>query len=382
MVAGGRRRRLRTVEVNGYRLVEQQVEATSAAMLRPSGEHIVTFMAESPSFEGIGMVKARRLWETFGERLYDILDHAEVDTLASVLTLDSARKAVSAWRVHGDSRTLQWLQAQGFDVALGRKVTEFFGAETPDRIDEDPYRLLSFCASWRQVDAMAKLRFGVTVDDRRRLQGAVEEACYRIFTAGHTVALSSTLMATLEPILGGPSSCNGWRDLVSTALAQGLSNGSFVIGHHGVQPLGAMVMEAVVARALADRVRRGQRPDCSRGPRSTRRWPITSPSKRSPSTMSSGWPSTRHAPTPSPASLVQPEWARRRCSRPCTRSAIAPAFTSCSWHWPAGQPGACRRRPAAPHPPSPASFARTRTATLLRLLCWSSTKPAWWTSSP
>ena len=247
----------RTVEVNGYRLVEQQVEATSAAMLRPSGEHIITFMAESPSFEGIGMVKARRLWEAFGERLYDILDHAQVDTLASVLTPDSARKAVIAWRVHGDARTLQWLQTQGFDVALGRKVTEFFGAETPDRIDEDPYRLLSFCASWRQVDAMARLRFGVAVDDPRRLQGAVEEACYRIFTAGHTVALSSTLMATLEPILGGPSSCKGWRDLVSTALSRGLSNGSFVIGHHGVQPLGPMVMEAVVARALADRVRQG-----------------------------------------------------------------------------------------------------------------------------
>ena len=247
----------RTVEFNGYRVIEQQVEAKSATMLRPSGEHIVTFMAESAVFEGIGMVKARRLWESFGERLYDILERADVDTLSTVLTADIARKAVIAWRTHGDARTLQWLQAQGFDVALGRKVVEFFGAEAPERIEEDPYRLLSFCASWRQVDALARSRFGVAADDPRRLQGAVEEACYQLFTAGHTAALSSTLMATLEPILGAQTSSFKWRGLISTALSHGLSNGSFVVGHHGVQPLGAMVMEAIVARALADRVRQG-----------------------------------------------------------------------------------------------------------------------------
>jgi hypothetical protein len=33
-----------------------------------------------------------------------------------------------------------------------------------------------------------------------------------------------------------------------------LSNGSFVVGHHGVQPLGAMVMEREVAEAVADRL--------------------------------------------------------------------------------------------------------------------------------
>jgi exodeoxyribonuclease V alpha subunit len=36
-------------------------------LLRPSGEHIVTLLAECDAFTGIGMVKARRLWDHFGQ---------------------------------------------------------------------------------------------------------------------------------------------------------------------------------------------------------------------------------------------------------------------------------------------------------------------------
>jgi exodeoxyribonuclease V alpha subunit len=244
----------RLLEVNGYQVAETQIEASTAVLLRPSGEHIVAFMADSPAFEGIGQVKARKLWEAFGEDLYAHLDAGNVAKLATVLTPDSAAQVAAAWAKHGDSRTLQWLQAQGFDLALGRKVLQFFGADTAQKLEEDPYRLLSFCATWRQTDSLARTHFGVAIDDPRRLQGAVEEACYRIFDAGHTSTLSSKLMAVLENVLGTQTKAFRWRSLIPTALSQGLSNGSFVVGHHGVQPLGAMVMEREVAQAVADRL--------------------------------------------------------------------------------------------------------------------------------
>ncbi|WP_374512298.1 ATP-dependent RecD-like DNA helicase [Niveibacterium sp.] len=251
-VAGEPSRRL--LDVNGYQVAETQIEASSAVLLRPSGEHIVSFMADSPAFEGIGQVKARRLWETFGERLYEHLDCGNVAELSKVLTPASATQVVGAWAEHGDSRTLQWLQAQGFDLQIGRKVMQFFGPETAEKLEEDPYRLLSFCANWRKTDSLARSHFGVAEDDPRRLQAAVEEACYRTFSAGHTSVLSARLMVTLEGILGAQTKTFKWRSLVPTALSQGLSNGSFVIGHHGVQPLGAMVMERVVAQAVAARL--------------------------------------------------------------------------------------------------------------------------------
>ena len=114
--------------------------------------------------------------------------------------------------------------------------------------------MLSFCANWRKTDALARSHFGVAEDDPRRLQAAVEEACYRTFSAGHTSVLSAKLMDTLQGILGAQTKTFKWRSLVPTALSQGLSNGSFVIGDHGVQPLGAMVMEREVAEAVAARL--------------------------------------------------------------------------------------------------------------------------------
>lgn len=244
----------RVLDVNGFRVAETQIEAATAVLLRPSGEHLVAFMAENPAFEGIGQVKARKLWETFGEGLYGLLDSADIKTLSTVLAPDVAAVAVAAWAQYGDSRTLQWLQAQGFELGLGRKVLQFFGAETQAKLEEDPYRLLSFCGTWRQVDKLARAHFDVELDDPRRLQGAVEEACYRIFAAGHTTALSATLMDYLQGVLGTQTADFKWRGLIPTALSQGLSNGSFVIGHHGVQPLGALVMERQVAQAVASRL--------------------------------------------------------------------------------------------------------------------------------
>ena len=124
----------RLLEVNGYRVSEWQIDAAKAVLMRPSGEHIVSFMADNPAFEGIGRVKARKLWDTLGTRLYEALDAADVDVLATVLTPASAMQVVSAWVQYGDSRTLQWLQAEGIDLKIGRKVLQFFGQETPEKL--------------------------------------------------------------------------------------------------------------------------------------------------------------------------------------------------------------------------------------------------------
>lgn len=243
------------IAVNGYRVTEWQIEPSKLALTLPSGEHIIALMADNPDFQGIGRVKARRLWEVFREQLYELLDQGDVEALATVLTEDSARQVIAAWRQHGDTRTLQWLHTHGIDVAIGRKVVAFFGAEAPDKIEADPYRLLSFCATWRQVDALAREEFGIEEQDPRRLQGAVEEALYRLFDAGHTCARLSMLAGRLRAILRFPGGLSSWEDLAADVLAQGFSNGSYVIGtDHDIHPVGPLAMETTVARAVADRL--------------------------------------------------------------------------------------------------------------------------------
>lgn len=241
--------------VNGYRITEWQIEPSDLSLALPSGEHIITLLAESADFQGIGRVKARRLWETFNDELYAILDRGDASALTSVLTEDSARQVIAAWQLYGDTRTLQWLQRHGFDVEVGRKAVAFFGSEAPAQIETDPYRLLSFCATWQQVDAVAKDEFGIAEDDPRRLQGAIEEALYRLFGAGHTCARLSMLMDCLEPILHVSGGKSEWLRWVPEVLSQGFSNGSYVIGtDHDIHPIGPLVMETTVARAVADRL--------------------------------------------------------------------------------------------------------------------------------
>lgn len=240
--------------IDGFEVQEKQIDAYAAHLTMPSGEHLVTFLSENKAFEGIGLVKARRLWEKYGENLYTMLDSGDARAFVPALQSDMAVRLVEAWSKHGESRSLQWLQTAGFDLRLGRKVLKFFGEDTQARIEEDPYRLLSFSGSWTAVDQLARLKFGVEATDPRRLQGAVEEACHRLFANGHTAMLSSHLMDRLTPLLGSPPPGVRWIDLQAEALSRGLANGSFVQISHGLQPLGAHVMERQVAAAIAERL--------------------------------------------------------------------------------------------------------------------------------
>jgi exodeoxyribonuclease V alpha subunit len=252
-VAGPCRQRMNLV--NGFEVAERQIEPTELEFLLPSGEHVVTLMAESDDFRGIGYGKARKLWETFGNRLYTLLDDGDVAALAKVLTVETAQQAVVAWALQGNTRTLQWLQRYGFDTMIGRKILKFFGADASVRIEEDPYRLVSFCATWKAVDGLARSKFLVRLDDHRRLRGAIEEALYRLFDSGHTCATRAMLVDRLVGVFGPQTPQFRWRTLIDAALDQGHWNGSYVLGHDDViHPTGPLVMETAVAQALSQRL--------------------------------------------------------------------------------------------------------------------------------
>lgn len=250
----------RQLMVNGFLVTERQVNAEDAVLTRPSGEHIITFLANNPAFEGVGIVKARRLWDTFGEHLYDLLDSGDYATLSSMLTDEAARRLTDTWEVQGETRTSQWLQAQGLDSQVAQRVLAYFGGKTAQRIEEDPYRLLSFCAGWKEVDRIATDRFGIEPDDSRRLRGAAEEACYRLFDDGHTLMLMADLMERVVRLLGKPPEGVMWRDHLPSAVAAAVANGTLIDGHSGLQPLGAMVMERQIAQAVHERLVRATPP--------------------------------------------------------------------------------------------------------------------------
>lgn len=237
-----------TIVVNGYRLTESTLTPEAMELLRPSGEHIVTLLAEGDAFAGIGMVKARRLWNHFGQDLYAILDHCDVKRLKEVMTAEAAASLAGAWQRWGDTFTLQWLQAKGFSVALGRKVIDCFSPAPAIKIEKDPYRLISFAADWTTTDKLARDSFGIAEDDPRRLAGAVEEALYGAFDAGHTCVTRSEVVQRIGRLLGSSE-----VNLLDRAFIEAEARGFFLRRTERLHAVGPYVMEYGIAESIAQR---------------------------------------------------------------------------------------------------------------------------------
>lgn len=229
------------------------ITAKGFTYLRPSGEHLIRFLADSDEFAGIGIARARRLWDTFGDDLYRILDEGECSALLELLPSDVAANLVRAWAEIASSDVVRWLHDSNFPFPLARKVVKHFGKLARVSIEEDPYRLLSFNASWKVTDSFARAQFGVKPDDPRRLLAACEEALYRAFADGHTVIGPDDLRGYLRSILSLP----GPDKLVSMAIASGERNGGFIALGSVLQTTGAAVLERGIAKAVAARLARG-----------------------------------------------------------------------------------------------------------------------------
>lgn len=244
------------INSGGFEITEDQmeVEPGDAALCKPSGIHVVEYLARNPRFEGIGKITAERLWETFGDALFGILDNGDTTALANVIKPQRATRLVQGWQEEGLSNSLQWLQGHGIGITIGRRILGYFGSEASEKIYENPYRLLSFSAGWSEVDKIAKEQFGVERDDERRLAAAIEETVYRRFSLGDTYVPRANLVAGLGSILTGEQ--HSW-DLIEKAIAQSEATGRLLYDHDGnAYSLGASILENKVVDCIRERLGR------------------------------------------------------------------------------------------------------------------------------
>lgn len=232
--------------VDGYQVQENRLTAQAAELLRPSGEHIVQLLSTSPGFPGIGEVKARRLWEALGDRLYACLEESDDATLGAVVGPDLAAVLISGWQLYGAADALQWFQQVGLELRLSRRVLAVYGRRAHAKIKEDPYRLLAFGMSWSAADTLAQQHLELPPADPRRLSAAVEAVLYKAFDGGDTFCERSEVETSLRRLIA-PSH-------VPEALALAESNG--VVGVRGdrLYAHGPYLIEQNVAEALHQRL--------------------------------------------------------------------------------------------------------------------------------
>ncbi len=243
-------------EHNGIKIPERQIDATDIKLALPNGRHIITLLAHGERFSGIGISKATRLWETYGEGLYGLLKEGHVELIANVQGISeaAAKALVNGWKSYGDCTVIQRLHTYGISHSVAEHAINYFEDRLDDALAEDPYRLLSFSGSWSAVDAFAIGHYQLTENDSRRLRAAAEEVTYRLFDEGHTAPPEHLILRRLQLLLNGSTAVA--NDLPAMALNQAQEHGILVTIQDGerLQQMGAWVMECSIARAIADRL--------------------------------------------------------------------------------------------------------------------------------
>ena len=234
-----------SIAENGFKISETQINATAAQLLRSAGRNIIAWIAECPDAAGVGQVKARKLYERFGPSLIELIEQKNIPALAEIIKQESAELLCQAFEKHEVASTLLWLDQIGMPRRIGASALAFYKNQAREKIEANPYILLSFEADWAKVDDLARNRMGIAEDDSRRLLAGIEESLYRGLNAGHTCLPRHEVKSRLSGLLGT-------NELANQALEEGLSGGQFLQVGDYYQLHGSHLMESYIARRLME----------------------------------------------------------------------------------------------------------------------------------
>jgi len=221
-----------------------QLYADLCERMLPKGQLVILFIANNPMFKGIGLGKARSLYNRFGDTLTQILNAGDTAKLEQVLTPMAAQDLVNAWKNNRTkSEVITFLDNYNFNIRLAGKVWRCWGDKALEVLRRNPYCMLAF-AGWDTVDEAAQ-RLGVGPLDERRLVGAVESCLYTRLNEKHTLTSHFTLLQHVRYLLGA--------DLTTAEHAVRLALGDkAIVGDKetGYQPIGAALIESGIAKRL------------------------------------------------------------------------------------------------------------------------------------
>ncbi|ALB28718.1 SF1B family DNA helicase RecD2 [Companilactobacillus heilongjiangensis] len=153
----------------------QQFKATTYKRSRPNGRKQLIAFFSSEEFPGIGKKKAEKIVDTLGE---DAIDKILQDPHAlDFLKLGEEKTQNIVEQIssnHQTEQVLYQLNNYGFGPTLSARIFQKYGAQTLDKLTEDPYQLVIDVkgVGFKRADELAK-RLGITGDDPRRIKGAL-----------------------------------------------------------------------------------------------------------------------------------------------------------------------------------------------------------------
>lgn len=227
-----------------------QLHAEVALPLVTRGRAIIRHLATDKRFVGIGWATAEKVWERFGETIYDIIRDRDLKALADVVGADRAIAIVDGFGMLAEEvEIFRWLDRYGVSPRVAGAAARLWGLGAIDRIKADPFTM-TLLEPWKDVDARA-LRLGVALDDPRRLTAAVEEALAIRFRTGNMASPSPVLKPLVKRLLAP------WSGDPASAIDLALASSRVVSPTPDLlQSRACRFMEEEVARQVSERVGR------------------------------------------------------------------------------------------------------------------------------
>ncbi len=228
-----------------------QLEAVDAARLLPSGEIFIKFLSNNPNFKEVGSKRSQILWNCYGENSYKVLYEESAENIAkqTEIPLSVIQKLKTTWEeYYQETKVIEWLHERGFAVWPALKIARFFGEEAIAKLEEDPYRLVSFL-NWKTVDEIARINLGVSPSDERRLIGAVEAILNKNWFEGNTAITRKRLKKRLHSMIDLNSEKDA-EPIIDLSLKK---NALIEIEPNKYQNLGVEALEWAVSQFMTNR---------------------------------------------------------------------------------------------------------------------------------
>ncbi|ATP11206.1 AAA family ATPase [Aeromonas salmonicida] len=216
--------------------------------LPETGEQLIQFIAKEPDFKGIGLGKARALWQLLGEQFHTTLrtDTPESrERLKGILSDVSINALFNGYAKYKNLSHCNWMAECRIPSSIQQRLLKFHGEGSVEAIKDNPYLLVGFGMEFEEVDTLSQTKFEVELKDPKRLSAALEFAIHAEVEKGHTYTTQARLRPLLTKLLGD-------GELAAQAFKAGYHQAQYVLNHEAgtYHPTAQLLMETVVAKRL------------------------------------------------------------------------------------------------------------------------------------
>ncbi|GGD61626.1 AAA family ATPase [Lacimicrobium alkaliphilum] len=227
-------------KVNGFDIVEHQIEVETIKYIRPSGLLLARWI--SANIKGIGEVIARRLVRQ--KNLQKIIAEKNVTELRRIRGMNQTRtdNLIDQWPDDRLHETIEFLEEQSLPLSFGEKLVGLFADRAIERVKEQPFILAAMGLSFERTMEFVG-RLGIPLDDEKIVAGVAQYvAVSHARKSGSTVIDDERIQSLCTDILAAFTPSN--------AADVAVQHGMLVKTSIGYQVYGTALMEQAVAHFL------------------------------------------------------------------------------------------------------------------------------------